>query len=121
MMAAAGGNLSPAPAPARPGTAVCVVLASGGYPDVYPAGLDIRGLERLDELQDVVAFHAGTKEAGQRIVTAGGRVLGVTAFGSDGLKQTIERAYLAVEKISFQGMHYRRDIGKKALDYFKKN
>ncbi len=115
LMAAAAGNLSPASAPASPGTAVCVVLASGGYPDVYPAGLDIRGLERLDELQDVVAFHAGTKEAGERIVTAGGRVLGVTAFGSDGLQQTIERAYRAVEKISFQGMHYRRDIGRKAL------
>jgi len=97
------------------GTAVCVVLASGGYPDDYPSGLEIRGLGEAETLDNVAVFHAGTRLSGKSVVTAGGRVLGVTAFGTEGLKRTIESAYEAVKKISFPGMQYRSDIGRKAL------
>jgi phosphoribosylamine--glycine ligase len=94
--------------------AVSVVLASNGYPDEYPTGVEISGLEDLTALNNVLAFHAGTKLQGGSLVTAGGRVLGITAIKSD-LAGAIEDAYKAVSKISFAGMHYRRDIGKKAF------
>jgi phosphoribosylamine--glycine ligase len=93
--------------------AVCVVLASGGYPGAYEKGFPIEGLERVAQLENVFVFHGGTKHEG-RIVTAGGRVLGVTALG-DSLKLAIDKAYRAVGLIHFQGMHYRKDIGRKAL------
>ncbi len=96
------------------GSAVCVVLASGGYPDEYPTGILISGMDELEEMNNVLLFHAGTKLRGDSIVTAGGRVLGVTAIGSN-LSDAIEDAYSAAPKISFAGMHYRRDIGKKAF------
>ncbi len=96
------------------GSAVCVVLASGGYPDEYPTGIVISGMDELEEMNNVLLFHAGTKLRGDSIVTAGGRVLGVTAIGSN-LSNTIDDVYEAVGKISFSGMHYRRDIGKKAF------
>jgi phosphoribosylamine--glycine ligase len=102
--------------------AVCVVLAAGGYPGRYEKGIAIQGLNRIDQLENVVVFHAGTreersKERGVRsIVTNGGRVLGVTALG-DSIKFAIDKAYRAVNMIHFKGMHYRKDIGKKALKY----
>ncbi|HXE74883.1 MAG TPA: phosphoribosylamine--glycine ligase [Candidatus Xenobia bacterium] len=91
----------------------CVVLASGGYPGKYETGKSITGIEEAEKLGAAV-FHAGTKRADGKLVTAGGRVLGVTARGST-LQGAVERAYAAVEKIQFEGMHYRRDIGRKAL------
>ena len=98
----------------RPEPAVCVVLAAGGYPGPYEKGKPIAGLRAASRLKDVVAFHAGTALQGGRVVTAGGRVLGVTAVGSP-LASAIERAYRAVRKIRWDGMHYRTDIGRKAL------
>lgn len=96
------------------GSAVCVVLASNGYPDEYPTGIEISGIDELEGMNNVQLFHAGTKMRGASIVTAGGRVLGVTAISSN-LSDAIDNAYEAVGKISFGGMHYRRDIGKKAF------
>ena len=100
----------------RNATAVCVVLASGGYPDAYETGREITGLPSLDGRDDVVVYHAGTRTDEGRMVTAGGRVVGVTAFGPfDDLPATIRTAYEAVRKIKFEGMHYRTDIGAKAV------
>jgi phosphoribosylamine--glycine ligase len=99
--------------------AVCVVLAAGGYPGKYEKGLEIKGLDRIDQLENVMVFHAGTARSANhdsRITTAGGRVLGVTALG-DSIKFAIAKAYQAVDLIHFKGMHYRKDIGKKALKY----
>jgi phosphoribosylamine--glycine ligase len=97
----------------REEAAVCVVLASGGYPGPYEKGFAIGGLKEAAG-DNVLIFHAGTACAGNKIVTAGGRVLGVTALGK-GIAAARENAYKAVEKINFSGMHYRRDIGMKAL------
>jgi phosphoribosylamine--glycine ligase len=96
-------------------SAVCVVVASGGYPDEYVTGREILGLELLDDDPGILVFHAGTKRQGDSLVTAGGRVLGITALSKEGLGRAIECAYEAVGKISFAGMHFRRDIGRKAL------
>ncbi len=99
-------------------TAVCVVMASHGYPDEYQIGKQIFGLENIKAEDGVMVFHAGTKTEGSAIVTSGGRVLGVTAIGfNNELEQTIHNAYRAVEKITFDGAYYRSDIGKKALKY----
>ena len=98
----------------KPQSAVCVVLASGGYPGAYAVGLPIEGLEQVAHLSDVVAFHAGTKfDDEDQVVTAGGRVLGVTALGDD-FTQARARAYAAVKSLSFDHMHYRNDIGHRA-------
>jgi len=94
--------------------AVCVVMASEGYPGSYETGREIHGLESVEALEDVIVFHAGTRSENERVLTAGGRVLGVTALGSD-LKDAQARAYQAVEKISFEGAYYRTDIGSKAF------
>ncbi len=95
--------------------AVCVVMASGGYPGKYKKDIEITGLENVSEAADkAVVFHAGTKEKSNKVVTAGGRVLGVTALGTD-IPQAIKNAYAAVKKIHFDGAHFRNDIGKKAL------
>ncbi len=96
------------------GSAVCVALASGGYPGKYEKEKEIKGLERLKGKEDIVVFHAGTKKENGRLITTGGRVLGVTGIGST-LKEAIETTYSAVKEISFEGMHYRKDIGKKEL------
>ena len=90
--------------------AVCVVLASGGYPGSYVKGLPISGLDDVDD--DIVVFHAGTK-AGENgeVLTSGGRVLGVTAKGATN-DEARAKAFANAEKISFEGMHFRRDIGK---------
>lgn len=93
--------------------ALCVVMASGGYPGSYEKGKQIFGLDQ-DFGGDVCVFHAGTKFENGKFVTNGGRVLGVTALG-DSIRCAIDKAYQAVEKISFEGAHYRRDIGQKAL------
>lgn len=97
-----------------PRPAVCVVMAAGGYPGKYENGRPIAGLDEAAKLPDVKVFHAGTKQDGNRVVTDGGRVLGVTALG-DTLADAKARAYEAVKKISFKGAHYRTDIGDKAL------
>ena len=97
---------------------VCVVCASQGYPGEYDKGKEISGLDEAAKLEDVVVFHAGTKkqmaEGRWQILTNGGRVLGVTGLGNT-IKDAVEITYQAVEKIHFKGMHYRRDIGMRAL------
>jgi phosphoribosylamine--glycine ligase len=94
--------------------AVCVVLASGGYPGAYEMGKKITGIEEADRLEGVKVFHAGTTARDGAFYTAGGRVLGVTARGAD-LAQAVERAYAGVARIHFEGMHYRKDIAARAL------
>lgn len=94
--------------------AVCVVLAAEGYPGSYETGKRISGLEALRDWEEGVVFHAGTAYVDGALVTTGGRVLGITATGEE-LAEAIAAAYQAVEKISWPGMHYRRDIGHRAL------
>lgn len=98
------------------GHAACIILASGEYPDAYRTGLELHGLEKAAGLPGVMIFHAGTKLDGHRMVTAGGRVLGVTAVAHE-RREAIQLAYRAVETITFEGMHFRRDIGRKALEF----
>jgi phosphoribosylamine--glycine ligase len=95
-----------------PRAAACVVLASGGYPGPYEKGKVIKGLDHLPP--DLLIFHAGTALSGDQLVTAGGRVLGITGFGAD-VREAVDRAYVGVEKIHFEGMHFRRDIAHRAL------
>lgn len=90
----------------------CVVMASGGYPGSYPKGIEIKGLDSDGQVDGACVFHAGTALESGVFKTAGGRVLGVTALGSD-LKEALKKAYAAVEKITFEGAHYRTDIGNK--------
>jgi phosphoribosylamine--glycine ligase len=97
-----------------PRPAVCVVMASGGYPDAYEKGKEITGLEAAAALQDVVVFHAGTRAEDGRLYTSGGRVLGVTAIGRD-VSQARDRAYEAVRMIRFYRAHWRTDIAAKAI------
>lgn len=92
----------------------CVIMASGGYPKSYPKGIEITGLSN-GQLDGVTVYHAGTKLQGNELVTSGGRVLGVTALG-DTLENALKKSYDAVGKIHFEGAHYRRDIGKRALE-----
>jgi len=94
--------------------AVCVVMAAGGYPGVHDTGKPISGLAAAARLKDVMVFHAGTALKGGKVVTNGGRVLGVTAVGPD-IAAAIARAYQAVDKIRWDGVQYRTDIGRKAL------
>ncbi|HEU0094007.1 MAG TPA: phosphoribosylamine--glycine ligase [Vicinamibacteria bacterium] len=94
--------------------ALCVVLTTPGYPDAPETGQEIKGLDALQGLSDVMVFHAATGHRNGKVVTVGGRVLGVTALGAN-LDAAVQRAYEAVKKISFDGMHYRKDIGQKAL------
>ncbi len=96
------------------GAAVCVVAASKGYPDSYEKGFEISGLDSLDK--DIVVFHAGTKDDGNKILTNGGRVLGVTAVvEKPELKTAKQKAYQALEKITFNGMYFRSDIADRAI------
>lgn len=92
----------------------CVIMASGGYPKSYPKGIEITGLSN-GQLDGVTVYHAGTKLQDNKLVTSGGRVLGVTALG-DTIENALKKSYDAVEKIHFEGAHYRRDIGKRALE-----
>lgn len=95
-------------------TCVCVVMASGGYPGSYEKGKEISGIKEAESLDDIVVFHAGTKKEGQKILTNGGRVLGITGLDK-GIKGAIKRTYKAVKIISFDNMYYRKDIGFKAF------
>jgi phosphoribosylamine---glycine ligase len=90
--------------------AICVILASGGYPGGYEKGKAIDGLEQAEAMNEVVVFHAGTRQEGQSIVTHGGRVLGVTALGAD-LAAARQLAYSAANTIRFDQMQRREDIG----------
>jgi phosphoribosylamine---glycine ligase len=98
--------------------AVCVVMASGGYPSAFEAGKLISGIEEADRLMGVKVFHAGTNRRDGAYYTSGGRVLGVTARASD-LPQAVERAYDAVMKIRFDGMQYRKDIAARGLKHLR--
>ncbi|HEX7549866.1 MAG TPA: phosphoribosylamine--glycine ligase [Candidatus Methylomirabilis sp.] len=99
----------------RPEPAVCVVMAAGGYPGAHDTGQPISGLGTAARLKDVMVFHAATALVEGKIVTNGGRVLGVTALGKD-ISNAIALAYRAVEKIHWDGAHYRTDIGRKAIE-----
>jgi phosphoribosylamine---glycine ligase len=101
-----------------PDPAVCVVMASDGYPGAYEAGKSISGIEEADRLYGVKVFHAGTNRRDGAYYTSGGRVLGVTARGKD-LPDAVERAYDAVMKIRFDGMHYRKDIAARGLKHLQ--
>lgn len=94
---------------------VSVVISSGGYPGEYETGYEIDGLDALDNAKDICVFHAGTRLADGKIITSGGRVLNVTALGSD-IKDAIDKCYNAVNLIEFEGMYFRRDIGHRALN-----
>ena len=112
--ASVDGTLSSMELKWSPTASVCVVMASGGYPGSYAKGKPIRGLDDAAKLPNTKVFHAGTARAGDDIVTNGGRVLGVTAWAKD-LKSAQQAAYVTVEKIHFEGAHFRRDIAAKAL------
>jgi phosphoribosylamine--glycine ligase len=113
LMAAADSGLSGAKIEWKPGPSVCVVLASAGYPGAYESGKEIRGITAA-ELTGATVFQAGTRHFRGRLETSGGRVLGVTAWG-ESLERAIVGAYAGVERIHFEGMHFRRDIGAKGL------
>lgn len=93
----------------------CVIMASGGYPQEYQTGIEINGLDDKGQVDGAFVYHAGSKLSDGKLVTSGGRVLGVTSTGN-GIAKAIENAYKAVERITFDNMHIRHDIGKKALD-----
>jgi len=114
LRAVAGGGRLPTAVRWRSEAAVCVVLASGGYPGDYATGKTISGIEEAERVEGVTIFHAGTALRDGRLVTAGGRVLGVTALGRE-IPAAIARAYEAVGRIHFEGMHFRKDIGRNAL------
>jgi phosphoribosylamine---glycine ligase len=98
----------------HPGYAVSITLASGGYPGKYQTGIPIKGVEEANRLDEVQVFHAGTALQDGKLVTAGGRVLSVAALGAT-LQDAVARAYDAASRISFEGMHYRRDIAHRGL------
>jgi phosphoribosylamine--glycine ligase len=114
MLAVCDGTLDKITLQWDPRPAICVVMASGGYPGDYQKGKVITGLEEAEKLKDVVVFHAGTAKKDGKIVTNGGRVLGVTALG-DTIADAQKRAYEAVSLIHFDGAHFRHDIADKAL------
>ncbi len=102
------------------GFAACVVIASGGYPDEYKKGLPISGIEEAEKVDDVVIFHAGTKIENGQFITSGGRVFSVTATGVT-LDEALEKAYAACGKIHFEGMYYRKDIGRRKAPGFNQS
>ena len=114
LLATAEGDISAIELEWHDKAAVCVVMAAGGYPGDYPKGDEISGLDRAAQLEDLFVFHAGTAEKEGKFLTNGGRVLGVTALGAT-VQDAIERAYSGVAAITWNGVHYRTDIGKKAL------
>jgi phosphoribosylamine--glycine ligase len=113
LFASATGSLAGIKLDWHSGPALCVVLASGGYPGPFEPGRPIRGVAAA-EATGAAVFHAGTRLDARGLITSGGRVLGVTA-GGDTLPAAIENAYRGVAEISFEGMHYRTDIGRKGL------
>lgn len=108
----ASGNLNPETIKWHTGFAVSVVLASPGYPGIYPKGLPITGVNEAEKQPDIVVFHAGTAIKDGQLVTAGGRVINVTATGKT-LDEALNKAYAAIKLINFEGMHYRTDIGRR--------
>jgi len=108
------GRLAPTELRWNRGAAACVVASSAGYPGSYKTGMPIIGLGAAAQVPGVQVFHSGTAQVGGQLLTAGGRVLGVTAAG-DSLKEALARAYQAMAEIHFEGMYYRRDIGHRAL------
>ena len=114
LMSAAAGELDTPSISLSRQPRVGVVLASGGYPETYATGEVIHGVDTAQALPGVNVFHSGTAKRGNEIVTAGGRVLTVVATGSD-YRDAIDRVYEAVGRVTFDGMHYRKDIGAKAL------
>ena len=119
LLAVADGDLSGVDLEWDPRAAVCVVMAAKGYPKNYKKGLTISGLDKAAEIPDTVVFHAGTKKSGNKVLTSGGRVLGVTSLG-DSISGAIDQAYSAVECINWKVVHYRKDIGMKALGHHHK-
>ncbi len=115
MVAALEGGLGNLKIEWTPEEAVCVVMASGGYPGSYEKGKPITGIEEADAMEGIKVFHAGTSQGPNGFITAGGRVLGVTAKAT-GIANAITRAYEATEKIHWENAYYRKDIGKKALE-----
>ena len=116
MLACIEGNLSKTEVKWKKDASSCVVIASKGYPGNYEKGKEIKGLKEANSIPGAIVFHAGTSKSNSdgKILTNGGRVLGVTALGKT-IKEAIENAYKAVAKISFDGMHFRKDIGGRAL------
>ena len=114
LLAVVEGNLSKVNIKWKDKATVCVILASGGYPGKYQKGKVIYGFEKLENKKDIIVFHAGTKLQEGKIVTAGGRVLGVTAW-DDTISKARERAYKGVKEIYFEDMYYRKDIAAKAI------
>jgi phosphoribosylamine--glycine ligase len=114
MLAVAEGRLDQVELKWDPRPALCVVATSKGYPGKYPTGFPISGLAAADGMEDVKVFHGGTRFEGGKVVTDGGRVLGVTALGKT-IIDARRRAYEALSKIHFEGMHFRRDIGHWAV------
>ncbi len=114
MLSALEGNLARRAIECDDKPAICVVMASEGYPGEYRKGFEIKGLDRVKELKDVVVFHAGTALKDGKIVTAGGRVLGVTGVGND-ISSAIDITYKAVNMLTWEGVYFRKDIGRKAL------
>jgi phosphoribosylamine--glycine ligase len=112
--ACAEGRLSDTELRWKPGASACVVASSAGYPGSYKTGFPITGLKEAAAVPGVEIFHAGTALSNGEIVTSGGRVLGVTAIGSD-LSEALRQAYEALDRIHFEGMYFRRDIGHRAL------
>ena len=114
MLATISGELDKVDLEWYPQASVCVVMASGGYPGSYDNGKEISGLHLLKNQDGISVFHAGTKSADGKVVTNGGRVLGVVASGGD-IEEAQKNVYEAVSKVSFDGAHYRRDIASKAI------
>ena len=114
LLAVAAGDISGVKIEWHDKAAVCVVMAAQGYPGEYPKGDEITGLEEAAKIEELVVFHAGTALADGKFVTNGGRVLGVTALGAS-VREAIDRAYQGASLISWNGVHYRKDIGQKAL------
>jgi phosphoribosylamine--glycine ligase len=114
MLATCDGTLNEITLQWDPRPAVCVVMASGGYPDNYAKGKVITGIEEAEKMENVMVFHAGTAQKDGTIVTAGGRVLGVTALGKT-IADAKAKAYEVVDKINFEGAYWRTDIADKAI------
>jgi phosphoribosylamine--glycine ligase len=120
LLAVAEGDLSGVKLEWDSRATVCVVMAAKGYPKNYKKGLTISGLDKAAEIPDTVVFHAGTRTSGNKVITDGGRVLGVTSLGET-ISAAIDRAYSAVECITWKDVHYRKDIGMKALGHHHKS
>lgn len=124
LVGSASGKLVPRKLAWRPGATCCVVMASDGYPGSYETGIPIRGLHKVEQSADLVVFHAGTAhvpaEEDLQVVTAGGRVLGITSYGED-IIEARDRVYKAMESIRWPGAVYRRDIGHRAVARLKES